>query len=129
MFRGDRGAERAGRAVTNGAVGIATTSGARGNTAGGVQLDVGGEVTGIIDRGTSGFTGFQGEFIGGGINLAEVVDASIGLGGRTGFHKVRNRDGGQQTDDGHDDHDFNQGETRFTDVLIRFHFVCLCNVA
>ncbi len=27
-------------------------------------------------------------------------------------------------DDGYNNHDFNQGETRFTDVFIRFHFTC-----
>jgi hypothetical protein len=26
--------------------------------------------------------------------------------------EVGDRDGGQETDDGHDDHDFNQGETQ-----------------
>jgi len=48
------------------------------------------------------------------INDAEVVDTGIGLGGLTGAHKVGNRDGSQQADDGHDNHDFNQREAGIT---------------
>jgi hypothetical protein len=103
--------------------GVSTTSRTRRNGAAGIQLDIGRQVGGQAgSRRTRAFAGFQGPFIFRGVNLAEVVDASIGLRGGARFHKVRNRDRGQQTDDGDDNHDFNQRETRFTEVLIRFHF-------
>ena len=126
MLRGDRGTERAGRGVANRAIAVGTTSGAGRNAASGVQLDVRGQVARIADRGASGLAVFEGKFVGRSVNLAEVVDTSIGLRGGTGLHEVRNRDGSQQTDDGHDDHDFNQGKTRLADVFIRFHFVFVC---
>jgi len=68
---------------------------------------------------------FQGPLLLGRINLAQIVDARIGLRGLTGLHKVRNRNRRQQADDGHDNHDFHQGETRVTDVFGLFHFVLL----
>ena len=123
MLRSDRGAERARRCGANRTVSVGTTSGARRNAASGVELDVRGQVTGIVDGSAGGLAVFKGEFIGGSIDLAQVIDASIGLRGSTSLHEVRNRDRSQQTDDGHDDHDFNQGETRLTDVLVRFHFI------
>lgn len=46
------------------------------------------------------------------IDLAEVVDASIHLGRGARFHEVGNRDRGQETDDGHNDHDFNERKAR-----------------
>ena len=47
----------------------------------------------------------------GAINLAQIVDARIHLRGRARAHEVGNGDGGQQTDNRDDDHDFNEGET------------------
>ena len=47
------------------------------------------------------------------IDLAQVVDASVGLRGGAGFHEVGNGDRRQEADDGHDDHDFNEGEAGF----------------
>lgn len=44
------------------------------------------------------------------VNLAEVVDASIALGSAAGFDEVGDRDGGEQADDRHNDHDFNECE-------------------
>ena len=55
---------------------------------------------------------FQGPLLLRGVNQAEVVDAGILLRGRAGFDEVGDRDGGQQTDDGDNDHDFNEGKTR-----------------
>src|SRR5262249_22821475 len=44
--------------------------------------------------------------------LAEVIDASVGLGGGARLHEVGNRNGRQEANDGHHDHDFHQGEAR-----------------
>ena len=54
------------------------------------------------------------------INLAEVVDAGVRLCSRTSFHEVRNSDRRQQADDGHNDHDFYERETRLTGCF-NFH--------
>jgi hypothetical protein len=48
------------------------------------------------------------------VDLAEVVDTGIHLRGRARFDEVRDGDCSQEADDGHHDHDFHQGETRFT---------------
>ena len=80
--------------------------------AAGATTEVGLDVS-CPGRGRGGLFLFQGPFLLGTINLAQVVDAGVGLGRGTGMNEVGNRDGGQQTDDGHDDHDFDQGETRF----------------
>ena len=92
-----------------------------------VQLDVRRQVGGQRDGCTGLFALFQRELVGRRVNLAEVVDAGVGLRGGASFHEVRNRDGRQEADNGHDDHDFHQGETRFTDVFGLFHF-CLLSV-
>jgi hypothetical protein len=55
------------------------------------------------------------------IDDAEVVETGIRRRGLTGFHKVRNRDGRQEADDGHDNHDFHQGKTRRGLVAYGFH--------
>ena len=55
----------------------------------------------------------KGPFLLGAINLPEIVDAGVLLRGGSGMHEIGNRDRRQQTDDGDNDHDFNQGETRF----------------
>ena len=47
------------------------------------------------------------------VDQAQVVDASIFAGGFTSFDEVRDRNRGQETDDCHYDHDFNERETRF----------------
>src|SRR5579862_3084227 len=57
---------------------------------------------------------FQRPLLLGRINLAQVVDARVLLRGRTRLQEVGNRDRCQEADDGHHDHDFHQGETRFT---------------
>jgi len=72
--------------------GVGTTSRAGRNRIRRVQLDVGREVRVHRDRGTRGLALFQRELVGRRIQLAEVVDAGIGLRGRTGLHEVRDRD-------------------------------------
>ena len=69
-----------------------------------------------VDRGrnnrvTSVFLGFQRPLFLRAINLAEVVNAGVLLGGCASFHKVGDRDRSQQADDGHNDHDFHKRET------------------
>ena len=77
--------------------GIATTE---------VRLEVG--ISGGIG---AAFALLQGPLLLGGIELAEVADASAGLRFLAGIDEVGNRDRGQQTDDGDNDHDFHQGES------------------
>ena len=61
------------------------------------------------------------------VNLAEVVDTGVLLGGGTGFDEVGDRDRSEEADDGHDDHDFNEGEAGFTIGSINMHgFQCRC---
>ena len=121
MARRHCGTNRASRRRAHSGAGVGTTSRTARNLAERIQLDVRGQVRGHGDGGTRGPVVFQRELVGRRVNLAEVVDTGVGLRGGASFHKVRNRDGGQQADDGHNDHDFNQGKTRLADVLIRFH--------
>jgi len=51
------------------------------------------------------------------VNLPQVIDTRIFLRGGTRAHEVRNRDGGQQSNDGHNDHDFHQREARFARLI------------
>ena len=89
-----------------------------------VEFDVGRQVNGQRNACTGRFALFQRKLVGRRVNLAEVVDASIGLRGGTRLHEVGNRNGCQKADDGHDDHDFNQREARFTGVFNLFHLFC-----
>ncbi len=57
--------------------------------------------------------GFQCPLLDSAINLAQVVDAGILLRGGAGPNEVRNGNRRQKADDGHDDHDFHQGEPGF----------------
>jgi hypothetical protein len=83
-----------------------------------VRYDVGG------GRHRAGrFALFQGPLLLGRVNDAEIVDASIGLGGLTSFHEIRNRDSRQEADDGHNDHDFNQRKAGLTSIFDCFHFI------
>jgi hypothetical protein len=59
------------------------------------------------------------------VDLAEVVDARIGLGRGARFDEVGDRDRGEEADDGHNDHDFNQREARVTGVT-DFHINVNC---
>ena len=46
------------------------------------------------------------------VDQAEVVDASILASGFTSFDEVRDRNSGQEADDGNHDHDFNERKAR-----------------
>jgi len=129
--RGDRGAQRANRIRADDGEGVTAASRAGRKAASRVQLDVGRQVGDHIcaDGCSSSGTVFQGPLVGRRVNLTEVVNASIGLRGGAGFHKVRNRDRRQQTDDGDNNHDFHQCETSFTEVFCHFHFAFFLNYA
>jgi len=103
--------------------GIGAVRRARRNAAGRVQLDIGFQIGRVGNGSTSAQMRFQSVLVGRRINLAEVVNAGILLRGRTRFDEVRNRDGGQQADDRHNDHDFYQRKARLTGVFGLFHFV------
>jgi len=130
--RRDRAAEVAGdgRRGANRGIRVGTTSRARRQAVRRVELDVGRHI-----RRSKGITGlllvFQGPLVSGRVQLTHVVDAGIGLGGGACFHEVRNRNRGQQADDGDNDHDFNEREARLTEVLGLFHVIycfLLCGV-
>lgn len=80
-----------------------------------VGLDVGCRRSG---RGV-GFV-FQSPFLLRTVDLTEVIDTGILLRRGAGVHEVGDRDGGQQTDDGHDDHDLNQREALLCE-FVEFH--------
>jgi len=63
------------------------------------------------DRGAARLALFQRPLLLGAINQAQIVDARIHLRGRARAHEVGYGDGGQQTDNRDDDHNFNEGET------------------
>jgi len=44
------------------------------------------------------------------VNLTKVVDTGVLLGRAAGANEVRDRDGGQHTDDGNHDHNFQERE-------------------
>ena len=108
------------RQIADRAQGISAASRAGRNAAVRIKLDVGGQCThGAV--GTRLLAGFQCPFVNSGGDLAHVVNASVLLRGGTSFHEVGNGDGGQQTNDGHNNHNFHQGETRFTGLFHLFH--------
>jgi len=118
-----RGAQAAGRRHANRSFGICTVRRAGRDLVAGVQLDIGREVGAERDRRTRGLALFQRELVGRRVNLAEVVDASVGLRGGTRFHEVRDRNRREEADDGHNDHDFDEREARAADVFIGFHLL------
>ena len=63
---------------------------------------------------------FQCPLLSGTVKLAQVIDAGVGLRSGAGPDEIRNRNGCKEADDGHHDHDFYQGETRFP-VCANFH--------
>jgi len=64
----------------------------------------------VLDRGNGGLGGFvfQRPGLFGAVNLAKVVDAGGLLGLEARAHEIWNRDGCQQSDDGHHNHDFHE---------------------
>jgi hypothetical protein len=71
------------------------------------------------------FSFFQSPLLCGRVNLAEVVDAGVGLCGLTSSNEVGNRDSCQEADDGHDNHDFNQRKPTFAVVFHCLHLLFL----
>src|SRR4051794_28891235 len=65
---------------------------------------------GVSGGRASALFGLQRPLLLGAVNLAQVIDAGVLLGSGTSFHKVGDRDGGQQSDDCNHDHDFNKRE-------------------
>jgi hypothetical protein len=114
-------AQRAGRRGADCGAGIVAAGGAGRNAGARVQLDVGRQVTGIVDGGTGGLAFFQRKLAGGGVDLTHVIDTGVGLRGGTRFHEVRDRDRSEEADDGHNDHDFDEREARAGLVFVRFH--------
>ena len=64
---------------------------------------------GLIQRGTGVF---EQRLLLGAVNEAQVVDARIRLRRLAGADEVRDGDRGEEADDGHHDHDFNEREAR-----------------
>lgn len=121
-MRRSQSAQRASRRVADSSERVSAVRGARRNGTRSVELDVGSQVSAQGEGVTSLFALFQSELVGRRVNLTEVVDASIGLRGSASFDEVRNRDRRQEADDGHDNHDFDEGEARRTEVFVSFHF-------
>jgi len=122
MGVGGEGTQRASRSIAHSSESVNAASRTWRKAGGRVQLDVGRQV-GVQSNCITGlFAFFQREFIRGGVNLAQVVDASIHLRGGAGFHEVGNGDRRQQADNGHDNHDFHQGETCLAEGFSIFHF-------
>jgi hypothetical protein len=128
VARSHRGAERAGRLRANTAIGISAASRAGRKTAGRVQLDVRRQVVREGDGLAGGFLLFECELVGRRVNLAEVVDAGVGLRSGSGFYEVWNRNRRQEADDGHDDHDFHQRKAGLADVFNCLHFYFLSSI-
>ena len=76
-------------------------------------LEVGQDVGAADGRGIA-LPGFSGPLLDGTVNLLQIGDASLPLGRGAGLHEVGDRDRGQKTDNGHDDHDLHQGEASRT---------------
>ena len=92
--------------------------GAAGGTTGfGGDVERGAEEFAIVGGVRRGLPGFESPGGLGAFNLFEVGDARALLAGGAGFDEIGNRNGGQQGDDGHDDHDFDQGEPRGPDCF------------
>jgi len=98
-----------GRRIRVGSDRVSATTRAGWNAAGGIQLDVGLDDS-QRNSAARGLFVLQRILLNSAVNLAQVVDTRILLGGRPGADKVGDRDSGQQTDDGYHDHDFHKRE-------------------
>ena len=78
-------------------------------------------------KGVRGLLGLQRPLLSGAVDLSQVIDASVHLRGGARPNEVRNRDRGQQTDDGDHDHDFHEREARFL-ICSALHLVSLSTV-
>ena len=86
--------------------------GVTGNAAGRVQLDVGRDIIRIIDHVSEMFSFFERELLDCGFNLSQIVDAGGSLRFGAGMHEAGNSDCRQQANDGHNNQDFHQRESR-----------------
>ena len=113
-----------GRAVGAGGAGVHNLQGV-GAASGAFRLvaDVegGAEEVGVGDGVAGVFLLLQGPGGLGTFDLLEVGDAGVFLAGGARLDEVGDRDGRQESDDGHYDHDFHEGETGFV-CLADFHF-------
>ena len=75
--------------------------------------------------GVGRLAGLQRPLLFGAVNLSQVVDTGILLGGRARFHEIGNRDRRQQPDDGHHDHDFHEREAQLQ-VFLDLHILSFC---
>ena len=73
MDRSDGGAEGAGGFFADMGDIVSSAQRAGGNLAGRIELDVGSEVVGVVDWVAVCKSMLDGKFVGGGVNLAEVV--------------------------------------------------------
>ena len=72
------------------------------------------------------FLGLQSPFLDRRINLAQMVDARIGLRHRARLDEIRNRNAGQQADDRDHNHDLNQRKAvgaRWFDLHCGWHLI------
>jgi len=63
-----------------------------------------------FNLGIVGLFGFESPGLDRAVDLTQVTDAGIHLGCAAGFHKVRDGNGREEADYGHDDHDLNECE-------------------
>jgi hypothetical protein len=120
----------------------ASNTGNRGNSAGQVVRRVPGGTGGHLIVSHVGFyvvrshspivlhVVLQRVLLDGGVNLPQVIDASVSLSGLSGLDEVGNGDRRQQPDDRHYDHDFHQGEATPTSLFYSHNgpFFLLCGV-
>ena len=67
---------------------------------------------GSLDRVSAVLAGFQRVLLDRAVNQAQVVDTGVFASRFTSFDEVRNSNRGQETDDCHNDHDFNERKAR-----------------
>ena len=98
--------------------------GLSGRRTGGSHSDVvvGTVETSWINRDTRSHFRFEGPGLNRSVDLLQICDAGVDLAVFTGFDEVRHRDRGQQSNDGHYDHDFNQCEPRLPSH-VNFHLL------
>ena len=85
------------------------------------DVEGGAEEVGVGDGVAGVFLLLQGPGGLGAFDLLEVGDAGTFLAGGARLDEVGDRDGRQESDDGHYDHDFHEGEAGFV-CLADFHF-------
>ena len=110
MSRGDRIAQAARGVVSHILTVIAAASRARRNAVIRIQLDIRRQIRWKTDAVTRLLVRFQREFLRRCVNLPQVIDAGIGLGGRSGFDEIGDGDRRQKANNGYHNHDFHERE-------------------